>query len=256
MHLRAEKLSIIRCYSAMLLRLRNSAEAMSRIMRRQESTANNLANANTVGYKKSRVFTEVLSEYTDQDGAPQSTNRIQSWTDPSQGTLEETGNPLDVALAGDGLFTVRDQNDQTFYTRAGQFSLDREGVLRDRNGYAVQGRQGTITISPRTEGKITISDRGVIQVGGRTIDQLQVVEFADGQELEPREGALLSSEEPPARILEAPEIRQGFVEASNVDAVNEMTNMIEQTRMFESQQRWLRTTDQLLGRVTRELGKF
>lgn len=240
----------------MLLRLRNSAEAMSRLMRRQEQTANNLANANTVGYKKGRVFNDILSEYADNEGSPQSVNRLEDWTDISQGTLKKTGNPLDVALEGGGFFTVRDENDNQFYTRAGQFSLDSEGVLRDRNGYTVEGQGGIISIPPERDGSVNISEDGVVRMNGQAIDQLQVVTFADGRTLEPREGALFESDGPPARVVDDPQVRQGFLEESNVDSVREMTNMIEQTRMFESQQRWLRTTDQMLGRVSRELGKF
>lgn len=240
----------------MLHRLQNSAQAMSRFMRRQEQTANNLANANTIGYKQGRVFTDVLSEHIDHEGSPQSVNRIQDWTDTSQGELQKTGNPLDVALAGDGLFTVRDGDGNQYYTRAGRFSLDGEGILRDMNGHAVQGQTGRISVPPDTEGKINITNDGLINVDGEPIDRLEVVQFENIGELIPQDGALLSSDQPPTRVLDNPNVRQGFVEGSNVDPVREMTDMIEQARMFETQQRWLRTTDQLLGRVSRELGKF
>jgi flagellar basal-body rod protein FlgF/flagellar basal-body rod protein FlgG len=240
----------------MLHRLQNSAQAMSRFMRRQDHTANNLANANTIGYKQGRVFTDVLSEHIDHEGSPQSANRMQDWSDLSEGELEKTGNPLDVALAGDGLFTVRDENHNQFYTRAGRFSLDGDGVLRDMNGYAVQGQSGRIVIPPEAEGTVNITNDGVIKIEGQPIDRLQVLTFQNPRELTPREGSLLSSDQPPTGVLETPTVRQGFVEGSNVDPVHEMTNMIEQARMFETQQRWLRTTDQILGRVSRELGKF
>ncbi len=240
----------------MLHRLQNSAQAMNRFMRRQEHTANNLANANTIGFKQGRVFTDVLSEHIDHEGSPQSVNRMQDWTDISQGELQKTGNPLDVALAGNGLFAVRDGNDNEFYTRAGRFSLDSQGVLRDMNGYAVQGESGRISVPREAEGQINITNDGTVTVDGEIIDRLRVVQFDTSRDLTPQDGALLSSDEPPTRILDDPTVRQGFVEGSNVDPVREMTDMIEQARMFETQQRWLRTTDQILGRVSRELGKF
>lgn len=225
-------------------------------MRQQERTANNLANANTIGYKKGRVFTEVLSEELDNEGSPQSVNRLQQWTDPSQGALKKTGNPLDVALSGKGFFAVRDTNGNTFYTRAGRFSLDQNGVLRDINGYTVQGENGPVTLPTASAEAITITQQGDVKSNEQKIDQLQVVSFEDPRALQHHKGALMTAANEPPAPMDSPSVQQGFVEQSNVEPVHAMTNMIEQARFFETQQRWLSTTDQLLGQATQKLGKF
>ncbi|RMF53760.1 MAG: flagellar hook basal-body protein, partial [Bacteroidetes bacterium] len=102
----------------MLLRLRNSVDAMTRMVRQQERIANNLANANTVGFKRDRSFTEILNQELNAEGAPQSVKRTVQWADFTPGSLEQTGNPLDVALHGEGFFVLTDATTETpRYTR-------------------------------------------------------------------------------------------------------------------------------------------
>lgn len=240
----------------MLIRLQNSAEAMTRYMRRQDQVAHNLANTNTVGYKQTRTFTEVLNEYEDKEGAPQSVNRSHQWVDFSQGTLEETSDPLDAAIAGDGLFTVRTEEGEELYTRDGRFRLGDDGVVRDAQGNAVLGETGPLEIPPNHAAPVEISKDGTVEVGDREVGKLRISTFADPEQLRHREGSLLAAPEQTPIAMEAPTVRQGYLEQSNVNPVQEMTEMITQSRFFESQQRWMRTTDQILTRATRQMGKF
>ena len=108
----------------MLLRLENAFNAMTSGMRQVERVANNLANANTIGYRQDRMFTEVLREQIDDEGSPVSTRRLDQWVDASPGSYEWTENPLDVGIKSDGFFVVEDpKTGQELYTRGGRFTL-------------------------------------------------------------------------------------------------------------------------------------
>ena len=229
---------------------------MHQMIREQERVANNLANANTVGYKRDRTFTEALEEYTDEEGAPRSERLTAQWADAQQGALESTGNPLDVAIDGDGFFAFSDEETgETVYSRAGRLSLDAEGTLRDLAGRAVEGEGGPIQLPP-TGVAIAINRSGEITVDGQAVGRLSIVRFEDPMQLRRLDGATFDAAGLEPEPVENPTVMQGFVEASNVDAVREMADMIAYYRQFESQQKMLQTTDQILGAVTRDLGKF
>ena len=239
----------------MLLRLRNSAAAMTGMVREQERTAHNLANAATVGFKGDRTFTEVLSQQVNADGAVESSRATSQWVDLSQGGLQQTGNPLDLALQGDGFFVVTDQEtDEARYTRAGRFQVDTSGMLTNPQGMLVDGEGGPIQI-PSEATKIEIALDGSIKADGQRIGSLRVVNFEDPSVLERIDGSSFSAGD--AEPLETKaEVHQGFVESSNVDAIQEMTGMIEHLRRFEMHQRLMRSTDQNLSSSIRSLGKF
>ena len=235
----------------MLLRLRNSVAAMTEAIRHQERTANNLANANTVGYRRERIFAEAMNERLDAELAPQSDRRLSRWADETQGALEHTGNPLDVALEGEGFFVLTDAaTGEARYSRAGRFTLDDEGTLRDAAGRLVEGDAGPIEVA-EAGGPITISSDGEIRVGDEVAGQLRVVRFEGEAELTRAEGSLFRTDAQ-ATDVEMPAVRQGYVEASNVDVIREMTDMISHFRLFESHQKVIQTLDQVLGQTSRD----
>ncbi len=240
----------------MLLRLQNSLSSMRHVVQEQERIANNLANVNTVGYKRDRTFTQTLSEYTDDEGAPRSDRLSSQWADDAEGVLEATGNRLDVALSGDGFFVFTDPvTEAPVYSRAGRLTLDAEGTLRDLAGRAIEGEGGPLQL-PLTGGAIDISEIGEISVDGQVVGKLSVVAFEDLAQLRRLDGASFATDGLDPEPVEAPVVKQGYVESSNVDAVREMADMITFFRQFESQQKMIRTTDQILGMVARDLGKF
>lgn len=240
----------------MLLRLQTAAEAMSAMANNQERTATNLANANTVGYKADRSFVQALNERLDAEGGPTTDLLVSQWADMRAGAVEETGNPLDLALGGDGFFVVTDEaNGGSRYTRAGRFTVDAEGLLRTPAGLLVDGQDGPIQIPPRTS-EVHISSNGDVRADGQLVGSIQVVRFANPLGLERADGSTFLAGGMIPEEVDAPDIKQGFVEMSNVDPISEMSNMIQHFRLFESQQRLLQTTDQVLGQVTSELGKF
>lgn len=239
----------------MLLRLRNPTASMVSMARHQERIATNLANANTVGFKRDRVFIEALNERIDAEGAPQSDRVPTQWADMESGGLKSTGNPLDVALQGDGFFTVTNAEGDERYTRAGRFMIDSDRTLRTPSGLTVQGQDGPIEV-PDRPGDIQITQDGRLQMNGQEFGRLRVVRFDDPLRLERREGATFAAPTTVPLEMDTPTILQGQLEASNVNPVQTMTDMITHYRLFETQQRMMRTADTLLGRVSQDLGTF
>lgn len=239
----------------MLLRLRNAAASMAELAQRQDRVANNLANANTVGYRRDQAFSTALRERIDAEGAPQSTRVAGQVADLAPGALSETGNALDLALDGEGFFAVQGDDGRMRYTRAGQFMLDAEGTVRSPQGHALLRDDGAPLTIPPSGGEIAVTTAGEVSVGGVAIGRVQVVAVEDPGALVRLDGATFDAAGVAAQPGEA-RVRQGFLESSNVDAVGEMVELMAHVRLFESQQKALRTTDETLGAVTRDLGTF
>ena len=199
------------------------------IRREMDVIANNLANVNTNGFKK-----EILS--FDERLNPMIT------LDFRQGELQETGNPLDLAIEGAGFFKVSTPAGMR-YTRDGNFTTDTIGRLVTADGHPVMGKNGPITL---TEGEIFFGENGEVIMDAMVFDALDVVNFSDPQALS-REGSNLFAMDP-ARTTEIPagnaRIIQGTLEGTNVSTVEEMTNLIAANRMYEAAGKVMRTSDE------------
>ena len=239
----------------MLLRLRNAAASMAELSQRQDRVASNLANANTTGYLRDRAFATALRERIDAEGAPQSTRVAGQVPDMSPGPLVETGGALDLALEGDGFFAVQGEDGRTRYTRAGAFVLDASGTVRSPQGHALLRDDGAPLTIPPSGGEIAVTTAGEVTVGGAPVGRVQTVEVEDPGQLVRLDGATFDAAGVAVRPGES-RVRQGFVAGANVDAVGEMVDLIAHVRLFESQQKSLKTTDEVLGAVTRDLGTF
>ena len=240
----------------MLLRLQNALASMSSTIREQERIANNLANANTVGFRGHRTFTETLDEYIDIEGGPQSVRSRGEYASLEQGALESTGNPLDFAIRGDGFFVLSDEGTgQPRYSRAGRFAMDGDGMLRNPSGHLVEGDGGPIRLPVDAE-TIDVAKDGTIEVDGKVVGRLRIVQFEAPETLTRLDDASFDAAGMEAVDVDNPSVIQGHVEGSNVNPISEMTDMIAHFRLFESQQKMIQTTDQVLGSVTRELGRF
>lgn len=240
----------------MLIRLQNSYSSMNDMVRQQERIANNLANAGTIGYRRDRTFTEVFNERLDAELAPISDRVTTQWADQASGALESTDNPLDIAIVGEGFFVLSDpaSGNQRF-TRAGRFTLDAEGTLRDPSGMLVEGESGPIQVPPEG-GPLEVREDGEIWSGDQVIGKLRLVQFENPLQLRRLDGASFDAGGMDPIDVEQPVLRQGYVEQSNVNPMQEMTDMIAHFRLFESQQKSIQTQDNLLGAVTRDLGTF
>lgn len=233
--------------------------------------ANNLANVNTVGFKKEKtafadVFTRFASDYVEVNPSltptiPWPEKKLVSETrltgtylDFNQGALKVTGNPLDVAIEGEGFFRV--QTPQGIrYTRNGSFLRNAAtGNLVTSQGYPVLGENGPIEL-PDT-GTITISEDGQIIVDGDVVGQLSVVTVSDFRALKKEGQNLLYLEKGKAQEipLENPSIKQGYLESSNVQVVEEMVNMIDTLRTFESLQRAMTSSQEEDQKAIRDVG--
>jgi flagellar basal-body rod protein FlgF len=208
--------------------------------------ANNIANINTTGYKADNAMFEeyLMPRASDQNFIGQD-RRIRyvedraTWIDMSQGAIEQTGNPLDVAINGSGYIAVQTPNGQQRYTRNGAFSINAAGQLVTGDGNLVVGDAGPITFQS-TDHDVVISRTGIITVreGNSTADSprgtLQLASFAQPQLLQKDGG---STFEAPAGVTPDPApansyVVQGALEKSNVNGVVAMARMIEITRSY------------------------
>ncbi len=205
--------------------------------------ANNLANANTSGFRGQRLSfrTQMM---TASAAASASTRAVNSFgvlsaprTDFSQGTIEQTGNPLDLALEGSGFFAVQSPTG-VLYTRNGGFHLTRDGALVTAQGYPVLGDSGPITLP---KGTPEISSAGVLSVDGNVAGQLQLTTFAADVPLTSVGDIYYSA--PSAAVTPATSVtvRQGALENSNVNPVEGAVGLIEIQRNAEMMQRALTT---------------
>jgi flagellar basal body rod protein FlgG len=239
----------------MLHRLRNAAASMGELAHRQDRVANNLANANTVGFQRDRAFGRALDERLDFERTPQSIRVAGQWADQTLGALQETGNPLDLALTGDGFFAVQTPAGETRYTRAGEFLMDADGTVRSAQGNTLLDTEGQPLVLPPTGGDIAVMTSGEVRVGRTAVGRIQIVAFEDPAAMTRVDAATFTADGLAQRPPET-DVRQGFLESSNVNAVTEMADLITHVRLFETQQKSLRTTDEVLAGVTRDLGAF
>jgi flagellar basal-body rod protein FlgF len=241
--------------------------------KRLQIISNNLANANTVGYKMDHgQFQSIdpadLPASSTLTGPEMNTSLAQSfwfefnsYTDFTHGSLKNTANDFDLALIGKGFFCVQ-KPDGVHYTRKGDFTLNTDGVLVTRNGWPVMGDGGEITVNnkenPHQYKKFSVDEEGNVSVDGKEIGSLRIVEFSEPYRLKKMGDTLFKPAEnsPPAQEAQDFKVSQGFVELSNVDVVKMMTEMIEVLRGYESYQKVIRTSDEASARAINEVGKI
>ncbi|MBN1592156.1 MAG: flagellar basal-body rod protein FlgF [Candidatus Coatesbacteria bacterium] len=215
--------------------------------RAQEIRSNNLANVNTVGYKKDVPFFKLLVKEGAKAGetgsydplAPSSVVMGGTATDFSQGPLRQTGNLLDLALQGEGFFAVR-IGDSEGYTRAGNFKLGENGELLDQNGLRVLAAQGELNVPEGAN--LVINTDGEVFADGESIGSIKLVEFDDPRLLE-KVGSniwVAKTDEAVPREAKEVELHQGFLESSNTSIIDEMVSMIDGMRRYESHQKNIR----------------
>ena len=158
-------------------------------------------------------------------------------------------------MGKDFLFYTTPETDQTEYTRAGQFMLDEDGTFRTPQGKFVEGTTGPIDIPPEG-GIIDIRKNGDVLADGELVGTLRIVRFENPEILANQAGASFLAGDQIPEDVEDPSVVQGHLEMSNVNVIGAMTELVQHQRLFELQQRTLRTTDQYLQRTSRDLARF
>jgi flagellar basal-body rod protein FlgG len=235
--------------------------------------SNNLANVSTNGFKRARaVFEDLLYQTIRQPGAQSSQQtqlptglQIGTGVKPvatarifTQGNLQQTGNPLDVAIQGNGFFQVLMPDGTTAYTRDGSFQVDSQGQLVTASGFAVQpaitipanaqsvtiGRDGVVTVL--RQGSATPSQVGSLQLVGFT-NPAGLQSFGENLYLETAASGTPSANTPGTNGLGL--LNQGYAETSNVNVVEELVSMIQTQRAYEINSKSIQTSDQMLQRL-------
>lgn len=228
--------------------------------------ANNVANASTAGFRGDRVvFGEMLAgaqakgaEIDPRQAAPQRTDQFvrveENTLDRTNGMLRQTGNTLDVALSGDGFFKVRTpQGDRL--TRAGNFMMREGGELTSMEGHAVIGEGDAPIVLPRGVKDIQIGKDGIIRADGQDVGKFSLRTVADQAHLQ-REGTTTYTVKAGTEVVAAErvEVSQGFLEASNVNPVNGLNELITVNRTFDALQRVIQNFQQIDQRTARDIG--
>ncbi len=198
------------------------------LFRDMDVTANNIANMNTSGYTANQVLFNSYMVKDGKRGGMDFAHDISVWRDTSSGTMRTTGNTLDIAIGGEGYFMV-DSPAGRRYTRAGNFEINAEGNRVTPEGYAVLDTNGQ-RITFTTEDKdLGVGELGNITVDGEERATIGIVTFENPQALERKGERMFASEEEGIPATD-PRVMQGVLENSNVQAVREMTHMIEVSR--------------------------
>jgi flagellar basal-body rod protein FlgG len=239
--------------------------------------ANNLANVNTTGYKQSRgVFQDLYYQNVRQVGGSTSQDTLS----PSglnlgtgvqmvateklytQGSVNQTGNSLDVAINGRGFFQVLTPDGTLAYTRDGSFQTNAQGQVVTASGYTVQPAitipQGAQSVTIGTDGTVSVLTSG--QTAPTTVGTLQLADFVNEAGLQPLGQNLLSASAASGTAQTANPglsgmgvLQQGATESSNVNVVSEMVDMIETQRAYEMDSKAIQTTDQMLQNLSQNL---
>lgn len=255
----------------MIRGLYTSASGLMAEMARTDVISNNLANINTSGFKKDRAifraFPEMNINRIDDPAVITPRDKIdprpfigvlgtgavvdEISTDFSRGTIENTSNPLDLALSGDGFFEVQTPAGVRF-TRDGSFTRNEQGYLVTSEGYYVMGQNGPIQLSDSSD--ISINPRGDVFSGGNFVDRLAVVSFADLRLLSKEGDNLYSTTQQP--IDSNSEVIQGALEGSNVNPIGEMVDMIAAFRAYEANQKVVKANDDTLSKAVNDIARL
>ncbi|MBW7910812.1 MAG: flagellar basal-body rod protein FlgF [Alphaproteobacteria bacterium] len=222
------------------------------LQQQMNMTANNLANMSTPGYRAQQtLFSEYMTQPRGGDVIRQSTNSG-SYRDLSVGSLTQTHNPFDVALQDRGYFVVQTPGGLR-YTRDGSFTLDANGQLVNKNGYAVMNENNEPIQVQADATQIRITEDGEITSEFGTIGRIKVANVENEQAMTRTGENLFSADDQQEQPVENVRIVQGFTENANVNPVIEMNRMIEILRTYQSAQRMLQNDHERIRNAIQKL---
>ena len=236
-----------------------AAQAAKGTMSRQENIANNLANVSTSGFRRDFEQARSMPLFGDTYPARVFAMSERPATDFRPGSLQETGRDLDVAIGGKGWVAVQAPDGSEAYVRTASLNIDALGVLRTGNGLPVMGNAGPIAVPP--EQKVEIGQDGTISIRAlgenpnvlAEVDRIKLVN-PDPKSLEKGTDGLIRVKGQPAVEADATvQLTSGFLEASNVNAVEEMTAILSLSRQFELSVKMMRTAEDNASAMARVL---
>lgn len=256
----------------MIRGLYTSASGMIMEAIRTDITANNIANTDTSGFKKELAVLKAKPEmniyrFNDVKDIPNkklfSTHYIgklgtgtvvdETYTSFEQGQIVNTGNTYNLALAGNGFFTITDGDGNISYTRDGSFGRNQDGYIVTKEGNYLLGERGTIILN---DGDTAINNRGEVRLDGEYVDTVAVVDFPEITGLEKMKDNLFRETELSGQPFSVEcQIIQGSVEKSNVNPIKEMVNLITALRAYEANQKCIQTHDDTLGKAVNDVGR-
>ncbi len=232
-----------------------------------DTISNNISNINTNGYKKDQIieksFKDVITSRI-RDGVKNGkigkmslgvkVDRV--YTDFSQGGLKQTDEPYDLAISGSGLFKLASFNSngeaEFFYTRDGSFTVDEENYLRSKDGLFVLSDGEKIQLD---NGRLRINTDGSIYQNEFSDSKIDIVDFENLDSLRKVESSLFVASKDSLEKEFTGKVNQGFLEASTVNSVTEMIDLISTTRIYEGNQKIIQTYDETMSKVVNEVGK-
>ena len=238
--------------------------------KRLEVIANNIANSATTGYKQegvtSQSFDDMLAikvrDYSDNKDRYIGNMSLgvkigEVYTNYDQGSLRVTDNTFDLALNGQGFFTMRVTdlagNDHIRYTRAGNFTITKDGYITDADGNRLQSEAGDLIVP--TDAEIVIDKNGFVYANEEKIDRLTIKDFEDYNYLKKYADTMYEPVDGAVEIEATASVVQGCLEQSNINVVREMTQMIAITRSYEANQKIVQAMDKTLDQAVNSVGR-
>lgn len=229
------------------------------LRRELDIAANNIANAETTGFKVEQLLlgTEVGGRARNDAVRPGASFVLDNGVgrDFGQGALNETGRTLDFAIDGEGAFFQIQDGAGEAYTRDGAFTIDPTGQLVTKSGLPVLGDGGPIIVDP-TKGPLTVAEDGTISQGGAALGTLSLARFDNLAVLsKDGDGLYRNASNAPALDATGVQVRQGMLEGSNVNTLVEITNLIEINRAYERATKMIENVQDLSRRSVERLGR-
>lgn len=244
----------------------SAGTAMVTQSKKMDVISNNIANATTTGFKEdelvSQSFKDMMISRSSDSSIVNTSQEVGPYnygihvdsvlTSFESGALNNTGKSTDLALNGNGFFTLETATGEA-YTRSGNFTIDSAGYLADQSGNRVLGENGAIYLG---NSDFTVQQDGQVLQGTKVIDKLKIVSFNNPDNLRKQGNNLYTTANGETPIASSAVVKQGCLEASNTDLVKNMTNMMDVYRNYESNQKVIQILDNTLDKTVNDIGKI
>ena len=226
----------------------------SGLMNELRTVANNIANISTTGFRREGVvFAEMVEALDVEGGSVSMSDARVRFTDDLSGGYTQTGGALDLAISGPGFFMIETPNGERL-SRAGNFATNAEGELVTMDGYRVLDSGGSPIFVPQDGSEVAIATDGTMSSNGQPIAQIGVYEMENPQSLIREDGVMFRFDDAPL-VAERSQVKQGFIEGSNVNPVQEIARLIEVQRAYELGQSLMDKEHERISASIRTMGR-